>query len=455
MGSFTLEHLRNECSTALRIMESSEIKIRQIGMFPAIALVVGSIVGTGIFVTPSMIAQFTLDPIQIGLLWLVGSLLCLIGGDLYGRLGQKFPVGGGQYVYLLESMGRPVALVYGYMSFLVLAPTMIAGFSMFLGEQVQMFFPSLGAQYIQIIALSFLALITLINCLGIQTTGGVEKWIVTTQIVLILALFVGLELAAGERFTALGAEASDPSLKAAALALVGILWSFEGFNCLSFVAHEVRNARHKLRLYVLLGCLIVFILYLLLNYLAFTFLSKDQLLQSPNIALPLAELAFGSYGRTLTGTVMIVAVFMTSIPAVLIGPRVTCEMANEGWMPRFLSKLHPRSTSPNNAILAQFVLASGFVFLGSFEWLITCFITVSWVFYILVGIGFWRLEKRKSWIDRAEVVLFIVLAFMVVAMQVRSEPSLSLKGFIMAGLGYLAAQYFNRRTRSSNAKLKS
>jgi APA family basic amino acid/polyamine antiporter len=323
---------------------------------------------------------------------------------------------------------------------------MIASYSMFFGEQATTYLPNLSQIQIQLLAIGFISIVTAINYFGIRATGDFEKIVVSLQILLILVLFASLSFWGQPSSPLQSSSISTPSITTAAAAIVGILWSYEGFNCLSFVAHEIQDSSKRLSSYIVTGCAVVMIVYFLLNYLTLRHLSSDELIQAPNIATPLSTLAFGDLGGKFTFAMMMIAVFMTSVPAVLIGPRVTQQMAREGWLPRRLQEIHPRYTSPHIAILAQFVVASLFVFLGNFEWLISCFITISWCFYILVAVGYWRICRKESGkLSSAQFVkllFFILLALVVIGVQTSRDPLLSLLGG-----GLLAASFFTARWR--------
>jgi APA family basic amino acid/polyamine antiporter len=422
--------------------------LRKIGALSAVGLVIGSIVGTGIFVTPSLVARFTTDLPTTLILWTLGGVMCAIGGEIYGKLGQRFPFGGGQYIYLEKCLSKDLALVYGWMSWLVISPSMIASYAMFFGEQSRHFFPQISTVEMKALALLFMALIHAINYFGIQTTGFFEKIIVFSQIALILVLFFVLKINAPAAPTSEVSHISF-SLSAFSTAIVGVLWSYEGFNCLSFVAHEVEGAARLLTRYIMIGCAAVVIIYFLLNMMALQFIATTELANTANIAVPLTALAFGSIAPTVTVVVMMIAVLMTSTPAVMIGPRVTEQMAKEGWLPRRWADLHPRYTSPGRAITVQFFVTSLFVLVGSFEDLITCFISVSWCFYILVAIGYLRRHASSAFaVTRA--ALFITLSAFVLLIQIAENFIFSLIGLGILLVSFFAARNFRRqRERTS------
>ncbi len=428
------------------------IHLQKIGAIASIGIVIGSIVGTGIFVTPAMVARFSTDLWLTFALWAIGGFMCAVGGEIYGKLGQRFPSGGGQYIYLEKTLGKDIALVYGWMCLLVISPSMIAGYSMFFAEQAKAFFPQLSAAAVSCIAVAFISLITTINYLGMRATGTFEKIVVSTQICLILALFSVLAFTIEKIDPAIANHVSDKNFSNFAMAIVGILWSYEGFNSLSFVAHEIHESSKNLTKYILTGCGVVMILYFLLNYLAISYIQPQDLVMMPNIAVALSSKAFGAGGENLTLLMMIVAVFMTAVPAIMIGPRVTEQMAKEGWLPKRLGTLHPKFTSPSVALILQCFISSVFALLGNFESLITCFIAISWCFYILVAIGFILIEQKIStknpWLKyklNYKPISFILLAGVVLAIQIKENLALSLFGIFLLISSYFTAKKLLKR----------
>ncbi len=347
-----------------------------------------------------------------------------MGGDIYGRLGQKFPKSGGPYVYLKEAFGAPLALSYGWISLLVISPTMVASYASFFSDQIK----SLGSIQswvaLKLFAIGFAFAMTLINALGIRTASALERLVVSLQIIMISLLFAVLVSRPSFNLLA-GSTVPEASwnFSLLAMAIAGILWSFEGFNSLSFIAHEIKENRRRLRASILWGIAVVFVIYTMVNVMALGTLDAAHLASTQSMTMDLALVAFHEPGAILASTMMLVAVTMSCLPATMIGPRVVYEMAYEGFIHKRFAQLGKRSTAPLWALWLQWILASLFILVGDFEWLIGSFVTVTWMSYIAVAIAFYILLRRDQCsrsarvLDFSQIMIFILLSLVIVALQ--------------------------------------
>ena len=239
--------------------------LQQIGTLAAISVVVGSIIGTGIFLAPTVVASFTTSISLVVLLWVLGGILCFVGADIYGKLGIIFPNGAGQYVYLRECLGENFSMLYGWLSFLVISPTMIASIALFFGIQLKLLFPGISSLYTKESALVMVAAFTFINCMGIKTAGSVQRIVVSLQILIITLFSISVIIYCHGNTPILQFNEQTYSLRTGVLAFVAILWSFEGFNSLTFITDEVRDGYRRIRWLTFAGCAVVFLIYLLLK----------------------------------------------------------------------------------------------------------------------------------------------------------------------------------------------
>lgn len=430
------------------------VVLRQIGWVSGISIVVGSIFGTGIFVAPAISASASSSYLFIAGLWILGACLCYLGADLYGRLGRIFPEGGGQYVYLKKCLGEPYSVLYGWLSFLIICPTMLAGLALFFSSQVKIYYPELSPVHLKLIAIGFIAMLTVVNCRGIEAAGLLQKVVVVLQLGLVLIPIAVVWCWVGAPSTdgSAGVIGDVPqfSLTKALFAFVAILWSFEGFNTLTFVTDEVKNGYRTIRRLTLAGCWVVFVIYFMVNLTAFRFLTLGELRQTKNVAVSLSELGLGSAGAVVVLLLTMVAILSTVHAALLIGPRITRVLAADGYILKFLKEVHPLYTSPNNALWFQLGLVVLYILSGTFENLISWFIVINWIFYSLVMVGLMRISKQPCCVDgqvmiqnptleRLKCLVFIIFVFVFILGNVIDNPIPSVVGFLVFVLGLVVS----------------
>ncbi len=433
---------------------NSNIVLKQIGPIGGISIVAGSIIGSGIFIAPSLVAAFTSSIPLVTVLWLAGALLCFIGADIYGKLGALYPAGGGQYVYLKNCVSPHISFIYGWFSFLITSPVMIASLAIFLGTQMRIIAPDLPDIYIKGIAIFFVALFTFANCKGINVASGVQNIVLAIQILLILILVLAALLFLNKAPALPDAGSSLPQhAKSGLLALVSILWSFEGFNTLNFIIPEVRDGQQKIRKLIFAGCLVVFVIYFLINYCTLRFIPHAVLLKTPNVAVTLSDLLWGWKGKYFVFSLALIGMITVTHTAIVIGPRVTKALSDDSLTFSFLNRLHPIHTSPNHALIIQFGFVVFYITIGSFETLMTCFIIINWLFYAFIVIGFLKARKLMNVKSRLpfrihellEAVIFLFLMLVLLVGQVYNDFLLSMAGFGIFIAGFISSFFFLKK----------
>jgi len=430
-----------------------------IGMIPSISIIVGSVLGTGVFFAPSMVAKFSTHIGVVAGLWMLGALLCVIGADIYGRLGQVLPSGGGQYIYLQKGINESTALIYGWLSLFVLCPTMIAGMCLFLGSQATYVFPDASPFLVKILAGGTAAFLTVLNFKGIKAAGKFQSSIVIVQILMIIGMAVALFLSnAQPAFEVQSSTVIETSgtLGAAVLAFAAILWSFEGFNSLTFITDEISDGKKKVRFLLFLGTTVVVVIYIVLNFCAVYFISPSEIAHTSNIAVRLNEIGFGAIGKNLTLILTVVGLVTTGHAAILIGPRITEKLSQDGYLPRVFSRLHRKNTSPNHALALQLALVLLYIGVGSFEALIIGFVVVNWAFYMLVALSLFRIlpKEQLTWVVKAEIGIFSTLVLGFIGAQTYQNPAMALAGVaVLAGSILLARHFLEKKHKMQPQEL--
>jgi len=303
--NYTNNHETNKSISS----ESGEGLKRQLGLFDATMIMVGIVIGSGIFLTTGIMAESLPSAGLILLAWLVGGLLTLCGALIFAELGAAMPEAGGQYVYLREAYGPLPAFLYGWITFLVYQCGSVAGLSVAFSEYAGVFFPSLSPDNIffsigafslssrQLLAVSMIAALSLLNYLGVFVGKMIQNTFTTVKIATI-AIFVVLGLAVAK-----GREVDfslNPSgvdfgqlLVGFGVALVAVSWTFDGWNNLNFVAGEIRNPKRNLPIALVMGTVVISVLYFLVNLVYFRAFSVGEMVGVVTIAESAGSALFG------------------------------------------------------------------------------------------------------------------------------------------------------------------
>jgi APA family basic amino acid/polyamine antiporter len=411
------------------MVSAHKVTARKLDFFGGVALVIGSILGSGIFVAPSLIASFSKSLWVSALFWICGGVVCTAGAVIYGSLGLRYPEGGGQYVFLKRTMGERYSNLYGWLSMLVIGPSMNAGTALFLAALCEGIWPE-SQSIRKPLALTVLAIFTYVNTRGLQISSGVQKLMVAIQIGLLLSvlslslLFLqNNELAA---YTAAPVFETTFSLKAAILALAAVLWSFEGFNSVTFLTNEVEKGERNVRRIALTGSLIVIFLYLVFNVVVLSNIPPGSLAGQTNAAGFLMARIFGAHAAWVVFALTALGVANVLHSSLTIGPRVIAATVRDRQKYLKLAELNPQTGAPVFALWFQFAIALVYVLVGRFESLMVTFIVMNWIFYGLVVIGYLRLQKVLANLrEVATALVFLSMVLVLLASQFIENPRLA------------------------------
>ena len=378
---------------------------RQIGLLSAISIVIGTTIGSGIFRSPAGIAQKLPGPLPLASIWVAGGLLALCGALALSEVASVYPRTGGVYVFVREGWGRLPAFLFGWAEVTVIraasvgaiAITFAAYFLRVIGIDPTVAPYDAYARYVA--ALAIVAMGT-VNILGVKhgewTIGvtTVAKYGGLLFIVFI-ALAIGLPRTGGHFTPAL--PAGSFSISAFGLALVSVLWVYDGWADLSFTSGEVLNPERNLPRALIGGTCAVIAIYLLANIGYLAVLSVDEIKQSPLVAADVAQRLIGPAGVVFVSVTVMLSTFGTLISSLFTSPRIFYAMAEDGLFFRGVAKVHPRFGTPYVAIAINIVLAVVFVLLRSFDQLADAFVTAIVPFYALGVASVFVLRKRPGY----------------------------------------------------------
>jgi len=394
-----------------------------LGLFTTTMIVIGGVIGSGIFRKPGVMAAEVGSPQLLLLVWLVAGIITLFGALTIAEIAAMIPETGGQYVYFERIYGPFVAYLYGWAVFAVIQTGSIAAVAYVFAEYATEFvhLPELAGPAgtwtfhvpyigdiaplkeigVKTVAAAMIALLTAVNYVGVRLGGLVQNVFTVAKIGAMLVLMAGAFLLPGlghaANLTQTSATIHREGLAfwvAIAAALQGAFWAYDGWNKITYIAGEVKDPQRVLPLGLFWGLLVVTALYMLMN-LAYAFvLPVDVMAGSKLVAADVAEKCFRGGGRWIAAAVMI-STFGAANAIILATARVFFSMARRNVFPRFLGAAHSRFHTPAASLVVQGVWSMLLVFSGTFDTLTDTLIFVSWIFYAAGAFGVFVLRRRE------------------------------------------------------------
>jgi basic amino acid/polyamine antiporter, APA family len=437
---------------------------RRLGLDSAAAIVVGEIIGVGIFLTPAEMARDLGSPLRLLLVWLAVGAASLCGALCYGALAARYPEAGGGYVYLREAWGPAVAFLYGWKSLLVIDPGLTAAFAAGLAKYLSFLAPlsPLGEKAVGMAAILVLAIV---NALGAGLGAGLLR-ILTALKLGLLAVIVGWGFLSGRgswaNFTPFvePRAGSAPLLAGLAGGVVAAFFCFAGFWDVAKVAGEVRDPRRTLPRALALGVGTVTVVYVLTSAAYVYLVPLDAAGSADAFAGRVGEALFGPLGGRIFAAVVVVAVLGSLSAVVMAAPRVYYAMARDGVFLRTVADVHPRFHTPVRAIAIQAALACLLLALGTFSQIVAYFFFVTVAFVALSVAGLYRLPRPGAgeyqvpgypWTPAGFLILMAVMLFLLAA----GSPRQAATGVAVVALGVPVYLMFAGRRPRADVPLAS
>ncbi|MBI4546202.1 MAG: amino acid permease [Gemmatimonadetes bacterium] len=422
-------------------------------------IVVGTVIGSGIFLVPGAVVRQTGGDVGVALaVWLAGGVLSLLGALTYGELGAMDPQAGGLYVYLRDAFGPLLAFLYGWTLFFVISSgstaTLAVAFSGYLRQ-----FVALGAVAGKLLALLMIAVVAAINVRGTRTGVGVQNWSTGIKAGAIL-LMSGLLLATGSGWEASGgrffaAPLDATLLSGVGLAMIGVLWAYEGWQYVTFSAGETLDPQRTFPRAIVLGTTALIGIYLLANLGYIAALGPERAAGSQRIAAEAVDALLGAAAGKVIAAAILVSMFSAANGLALTAPRAYYAMARDGLFFRRLADVHPRFGTPAFAILAGSAWAMLLAATGTFEQLLTYVVFAGWIFYALGAASIFVYRRRRPKAPRPfrvpgyplTPVLFILAAAAIVLNTLAAQPVQALLGVGIVAIGTPAYAVWRSRLR--------
>ena len=450
--------------------ESKSGFIKALGLTGATTLVMGSMIGSGIFIVSADVARQVKSPGLLIICWLLGALLTIIGALSYGELAAAMPHAGGQYVYLREAFGRLWGFLYGWTLFAVIQTGTIAAVAVAFAKYTGVFFPSISAaNYLmgsgkigittqQLLAIIVIVILTLVNTRGIRTAALVQNVFTFAKVAALLGL-AGLGFLLGRNPRVMAANFGNlwsdsaggsvdwgwAAVAVVGTAMVGPLFSSDSWNNVTFAAAEVRNPRRNLPLSLGLGVGIVSALYLACNFVYLSVLTFQQIQTAPEdrVATAVVSVMFGPVATRIMAAAIMVSTFGCLNGIILSGARVYFTMAQDKLFFRRAGRLNPRTHAPVPALVMQCIWAVLLTLSGQYNDLLDYVIFAVLLFYILTIGGLFRLRRTRPELERPYKAagypvlpaLYIVVAGLIEFLLLWNKPAFTLRGLILVLLG--------------------
>lgn len=364
-----------------------------------IVICIGTVIGSGIFIVPATVLRQTGgDPGVALIVWVLAGVLSLLGALTYGEMGAMHPEAGGLYVYMRDAFGPFLAFLYGWTLFFVIASGSVAAlataFTGYLGQLIPV--SPVGGK---IAAVLMIAVVMSINVYGTRSSASVQTWTTAFKVGAIVLLSLALIVVgrAGVDAAPAGPLLEGPTslLAGAGIALIAVLWAYEGWQYVTFSAGETINPQRAFPLGIAVGTTVLILVYVLANIGYVAALGPEAAANTNSIAATAAGAAFGPWAAKLVAFAVLVSIFSAANGLVLTAPRVFFAMARDRLFFRQLAVIHPRFGTPAFAVITMSVWAMVLAASGTFDQLLTYVVFTGWLFYALGAASIFSYRRNQ------------------------------------------------------------
>jgi APA family basic amino acid/polyamine antiporter len=439
---------------------SDEGLIRALGLGSAVLFVMGSVIGSGIFLTTGVMAQTLPSPTLLLLAWLAGGVIALTGGLTYAELGAMYPRSGGVYVYLREAFGPVLAYLYGWAALLIFFSGGIAAVAVGFADYVSYFMPGLSTSRVlfsaptpigtwtvsaaQIVAVTCIAALAGINYVGVRSSNRVNVAVTIAKISGLAALPIMALVAShtSPAWTPVVPSVARP-LAAFGVAMIAVLWANDAWYCVTWIAGEMKHPQRDLPRAMFIGISLLTLVYLVVNVAYLYALPLDELRGVSRVGEKAATALVGGRGATFVALTVVVSTFGCNLAAILAGARLLFAMARDGVFLPAAARVHPVYRTPHVAVVALASWASLLALSGSYEQLFTYVAFASILLHMIGAFGVFRLRRRRPDLPRPYRVwgypivpaIFILASGAFVLNTLIERPKESLAGLAFLALG--------------------
>jgi APA family basic amino acid/polyamine antiporter len=427
--------------------------LRALGPYDTIALVIGTVIGSGVFLVPADIARAVHSSGAMLGVWVVGGLFTLLGAMSMAELGASLPHAGGLYTYIARAFGTLPGFLCGWMLFTVGTSGSIATLAAALPIYVGGFLPLTPAAG-KAIGIAAIAFFTAVNLFGVRHGAVAQNVLTALKVGGLVAMVAAVFLMPSAPAPSGGALPGPVGLAAFGTAIVAVLWAYEGWHDVSFIAGEMREPQRNFPRGLIGGTAVIVLLYLAANLAYLHVLSPQEIASSERVALTAIRRVAGETGARLLTAAILASILGAMNALVLAGPRAYYQMAKDGLLFERFSRVHPTWRTPAESILLQGIWSSLLVlFIGGFSQLFTYVIFGAWIFYAAAVAGVIVLRRKEPALPRPfrvpgyplVPILFVAGAAFLVVNTLVATPRESLIGLAFIALG-IPVYFLSRRS---------
>lgn len=432
---------------------------RVLGFWDIIGIIVGGVIGSGIFIVPASVAGNVGSPLIIFLVWMVGGVLCFFGALSFSELGAAFPEAGGMYIFLREAYGPLVSFLFGWTLFLVIDSGAVATLAVAFSTKYLPYFFRLSPLLSKMVSVALIVFLMAVNYIGV-------RWGARLQNLLTIIKFGGLLGVCAVVFVfAKGSTShfvSPPPqpfsfdlLGKFGVALVATLWAYKGWESTTFSAGEIKKPEKNLPVGLFVGTLLVIAIYLIANLAYLYAFPSTEIAKSERIAADVMNFAIGPIGASIIAFIILFSITGAANQNILCSPRVYFAMARDGLFFKKIEKIHPRFLTPHFSIIAIGAWSAVLSLSGTFEQLFTYVIFGQWIFFGLTVAAVIILRKKrpdlprpyKTWGFPFTPVIFILAALFISINSLVNQFWNAFAGLLIIFLGIPAYLYWNRKRK--------
>jgi basic amino acid/polyamine antiporter, APA family len=434
---------------------------RAIGLRSAILFVVGSVIGSGIFLTTGGMASVIPSASLLILAWILGGVLAIAGGLTYAEMGAMFPRSGGVYVFLKEAYGPLIAFLYGWAALFVVVSGGIAAVAVGFATYLSYFLPGLafasiaGFSGTKVVAASVILLLGAINYTGVRS-GNMVNVVTTVAKVAALASLPIMALVAARAepvFLPIVPAGLDRPMASFGVAMIAVLWTYEAWYFITYAAGEIKDPQRNLPRALFGGISLLILIYVTVNLAYLYALSVDEMKGTTRVAERAATALVGPVGATFVAVTVMVSTFGNIAAAILAGSRLLFAMASDGVFLPVARRIHPRYRTPHVALIALTIWSALLALSGTYEQLFTYVMFASILFSVAAGVALFRLRRTmpdtprpyRTWGYPVVPLLFIAGSTAFVLNTLFEKPVESLAGLGLLALGLPAYWYWGKR----------
>ncbi|MHB8095419.1 MAG: APC family permease [Candidatus Aminicenantales bacterium] len=378
---------------------------RVLGIVSVIGIVVGAMIGSGIFINPANIARDVGTPGLMLAVWVMGGILSFFGALAVSELGAAYPQAGGVYVYLREAYGPLIAFLFGWAIFLVIEAGTVATLAVGFASKYLPYFVKMSGLQTKVVAVGLIAVLAFVNILGAKKGAILTNVLTSVKFVgligVCVVVFIFADGSTGNFFSS-GAAAPRAGgvVGSFGIALVAALWAYKGWETSTYCAGEVRNPMKTLPLGLFAGTLTVMLLYILANLAYLYVLPAPTMAASSRVAADAMEAAVGPIGASVIAVIILMSITGTANGHLLTTPRVFYAMAKDGLFFKMVARVHPKYLTPHVSIILMAAWSAVLSLSGTFEQLFSYVIFGYWIFMGLTVAGVMILRRKRPDLPR-------------------------------------------------------